>query len=169
MCNPVGRRSELRPACESPSPNMFISSSCLHSRRAFPGIRIHEVSTSGGGWSFVCWSYMLLRHAVKFTVVPLATLPAISGVNLCFPDSARAALSNKPTAQKAPRPPFNLFVDLMKNSPLENTFPATTREVNICASNSGRCVVFFFFFYIFFYDQCFPKCAECVGLYSPLK
>lgn len=83
------------PPCLSPSP-------CLHSRRAFPGTSVYAVSMSGGGWSFVCWSYMHLRHAVKFTAMPLAMPLAISEVNLYFPDSARAAVSNKPTSQKPP-------------------------------------------------------------------
>lgn len=51
----------------------------------------------------------------------------------------------------------------MKNSRLENTFPATTKEVNICASNSGRCVVFFFFFMTNVSLNLLN-----VGLYSPL-
>lgn len=102
---------------------------------------------------------MHVRHAVKSTVMPLATLPAVSEVNLCFPDSAHAAVSNKPTSQK---PPFNLFVDLMKNSRLENTFSRDYQgSQHLCKQHRTCCV--------FFYDQCFPKSAEYVGLYSLLK
>lgn len=87
---------------------------------------------------------MRLRHAVKFTVMPLATLPAISEVNLCFPDSAHAAVSNKPTSQK---PPFNLFVDLMKNSRDENTFSRDYQgSQHLCKQLRTLCRIFFSFF-----------------------
>lgn len=91
---PVNHRA---PTCLSPPPLASEEGISWHTY-------VWKCPISGGGWSFVCWSYMHLRHAVKFTVMPLAMLPAISEVNLRFPDSARAAVSNKPTSQRHPGP-----------------------------------------------------------------
>lgn len=126
---------------------------CWHPRWAFPGT---DMWTAHVGQWVVLYSSELygLRNAVKFTVMPLAVMSAISEVNLCPADAAVRWDGQINWQHRGIPALFNMFVDSLKCSQLENS---TTEEVRICANNTHprSCI----------YDLCFLN-PECVCVFS---